>query len=214
MRWWQKEVWRQIVPTAPALLGLLVPGESVLKSLAAWDIYAIGYLGLTWLTYRRRDSAGLREVSRHSRPPRGLGWRLVTTSPDRLPQAAGAVALVAAVVVMPRAQQVGAPPGLAFGVCVIAVAGSWLMLQTGYAMSYAAAYLDGGGLRFPGEEKPLVGDFAYFAVAVGTSFGTTDVDVTTSRMRRLVMSHNILAFVFNTLIVAIAVAALTSFLAR
>lgn len=41
-----------------------------------------------------------------------------------------------------------------------------------------STYLERGGLDFPGDDEPGLIDFAYFAMAVGTTFGSTDVTVT------------------------------------
>ena len=49
-----------------------------------------------------------------------------------------------------------------------------------------------------------------FAVAVATTFGATDVNITTPRMRRIVNAHTLLTFVYNSVIVAL----LASFLAH
>ena len=49
------------------------------------------------------------------------------------------------------------------------------------------------------------GDYLYFAIAVQSTFGTTDVNVTTRDIRRTVMVHNCLAFVFNSVIIALIV---------
>jgi uncharacterized membrane protein len=88
------------------------------------------------------------------------------------------------------------------------------VLQVGYMLIYLREHADAGGLEFPGGEEPGLVDFGYFAVAVavGTTFGTTDVTVVRSRMRRLVLTHGVYAFVFNTAILAVAVTFVTSYL--
>ena len=48
------------------------------------------------------------------------------------------------------------------------------------------------------------------AVDVATTFGATDVNITTPRMRRIVNAHTLLTFVYNSVIVAL----LASFLTR
>ncbi|WP_342373195.1 DUF1345 domain-containing protein [Propioniciclava soli] len=53
-------------------------------------------------------------------------------------------------------------------------------------------------------------DYLYFAVAVSTTFGTTDVEVASRRMRRKVSLHGVLAFVFNTVVLAVAVGAIST----
>lgn len=63
-----------------------------------------------------------------------------------------------------------------------------------------------GGLSFPGGDTPPQGwDVLYFAIVIGMTAQTADVEVTTTRMRRLVIVHSVVAFFFNTIIVAAAV---------
>lgn len=81
-------------------------------------------------------------------------------------------------------------------------------------VSFAVAYVadnsleNGKGLDFPAEKTPNWSDYIYFAIAVMTTFGTTDVTVTSSAMRRTVTVHAVVAFFFNTVIVAVLVSAL------
>ncbi|WP_410636312.1 DUF1345 domain-containing protein [Amycolatopsis sp. cmx-4-83] len=41
-------------------------------------------------------------------------------------------------------------------------------------------------MRFPATERPNLLDFAYFAFTVGTSFATSDVEVQTRPIRRVI----------------------------
>ncbi len=61
-----------------------------------------------------------------------------------------------------------------------------------------------GGLP-PGERDPDYVDFLYFAYTIGCTSQTSDVAVTTRAARGLVLVHSILAFVFNTSILALAI---------
>ena len=54
------------------------------------------------------------------------------------------------------------------------------------------------------------GDYVYFAVSVGTTPGTTDVQVDSRHMRRVVTAHALIAFAFNTVILALVLSALTA----
>jgi len=62
-----------------------------------------------------------------------------------------------------------------------------------------------GGLRFPGEHRPVYGDFVYFSFVIGVACQTADVSVTSRPMRRLCLAHCILAFFFNTTILALSI---------
>lgn len=89
----------------------------MVKVLASWDIYATLYLLLTWLAFRRRGPAALREVAATSRRRR-LADRLFASPPAQVSQGAAAIALVATVIVMPQARSLGKSSGLVFAICI------------------------------------------------------------------------------------------------
>jgi uncharacterized membrane protein len=205
MRWWQRESTRQLLGIPAALLGsLLGPGERALQLLTSWDLYAIVYLGLTWLALRTTPPERLAELARSPRRRTWATWFFVST-PDQLSQAAAAVALVATVFAMPQVGELGTSTAVALGVCLVAVVTAWLTLHTGFLMSYVGEHAERGGLDFPGTPRPGLTEFVYFTASVATTFGTTDVSVTSTRLRRRVSLHNVLAFVFNTLVLTIAI---------
>ena len=92
------------------------------------------------------------------------------------------------------------------------IAGWWL-IHTIFTFRYAHLfYYDGDnnqradrGLEFPGTEKPSDYDFAYFSFVVGMTFQVSDVQVTTASMRRMVLTHGIIAFAYNTAILALGI---------
>jgi uncharacterized membrane protein len=97
------------------------------------------------------------------------------------------------------------------------VFGSWLLLPTLFALTYASAYYGpepDGGLAFPDPPRnfePDHTDFLYFSFTIAVTAQTSDVGVTTRRMRRLVLSQSVLSFVFNTTILAFSINAAASF---
>lgn len=62
-----------------------------------------------------------------------------------------------------------------------------------------------GGLAFPDTERPQGWDFLYFATVIGMTAQTADTGITTTQMRRIALMHSIVAFFFNTVILAAAV---------
>lgn len=87
---------------------------------------------------------------------------------------------------------------------------SWVTLLLTFTVSYVCldARRGWGQLGFPGEGERTTADYVYFAVTVSTTFGTSDVDVRTSRMRREVVAHSVVAFAFNTVIIALTLSLL------
>ena len=92
---------------------------------------------------------------------------------------------------------------------VTTIALSWTFIHTLFALHYAHDYYGEGnranGLIFPGKDKPDYWDFAYFAFVVGMTFQVSDVQVSNRLIRRLVVTHGALSFVFNTAILAVTV---------
>lgn len=86
---------------------------------------------------------------------------------------------------------------------------SWFFVHTMYAIHYAHEYYGDAGERqgivFPHREKPDYWDFVYFSFTLGAAAQTSDVVIVSKRMRRLALAHTILAFLFNTMILALAV---------
>lgn len=94
---------------------------------------------------------------------------------------------------------------------------SWFMVHTMAALHYAYEYYEApeatdsktpgavGGLEFPGGDEPDGPAFVYFAYVLGMTAQTSDVNVTSNAMRRLVTWHSVFAFFFNTVIVAATV---------
>ncbi|MFG2357052.1 DUF1345 domain-containing protein [Streptomyces sp. NPDC048521] len=95
---------------------------------------------------------------------------------------------------------------------VPAVLLAWAILQFGYAERYAQEYyraLPEEVLVFPNAKRPNFVDFAYFSFTLGTTFSVSDVETQTSRIRSKILSHSILAFIYNTATLGIAVGVIT-----
>lgn len=90
---------------------------------------------------------------------------------------------------------------------------SWFVTHTVFALRYAHEYYErtpdavtvDGGLQFPGGSSPDYWDFVYFSFVLGMTFQVSDVQVTSRKLRRLATVHGVLAFLFNTVIVALTV---------
>ena len=95
---------------------------------------------------------------------------------------------------------------------VVTVAASWTVMQTVFALHYAHEYYargptgePAGGLSFPGVEAPDYWDFLHFAIIIGVASQTADIAITDQTLRRLSTVHSLIAFVFNTLIIALTI---------
>ncbi|HXZ94279.1 MAG TPA: DUF1345 domain-containing protein [Burkholderiales bacterium] len=136
---------------------------------------------------------------------------------------AAAASLFAVTLVLSGAHRLGISRHVAFVLLAgLAVFSSWLLVHIGFAFHYAHRYYGDKaepfgepdrGLVFPGKERPDYLDFAYFSFVIAMTAQVSDVQVTTHRMRRLVLLHGIASFGFYTVILALAVNIVASALA-
>lgn len=85
---------------------------------------------------------------------------------------------------------------------------AWLFVNLVYAFHYANIYYDkegGGGLDFPGEGDPLFADFCYFSFVIGMTCQVSDVQITSTYLRRVATIHGLVAFAFNLGVLALVV---------
>ncbi|MFA5969718.1 MAG: DUF1345 domain-containing protein [Sphingomonas sp.] len=120
------------------------------------------------------------------------------------------VSLVVLVAVMSEMHAKTNRPEIALIVGTLAL--TWLFSNTVYALHYAHLYYQGdergadrGGIDFPGNGEPDYWDFAYFSFTLGMTFQTSDVEVPSRFIRRVVLGHCMAAFVFNIGVLALTI---------
>ncbi len=105
---------------------------------------------------------------------------------------------------------------------------SWTLIHTVFTLRYAHLYYTfpsrqhleigeepHGGLDFPGDMKhPDFLDFAYFSFVLGMTFQVADVSITGRTIRRLALLHGFIAFVYNTIIVALSINIISGMIAK
>jgi len=170
------------------------------KLLIGWDVAVALYLVLGLEMVVRSDMSHIR--SRASMQDEGAIALLL------LPAAAAIASLVAIFAELASAK--GSPNyGWHAALAVATIVLSWTFIHVLFALHYAHDYYGSGnranGLIFPGDDKPDYWDFVYFAFVVGMTFQVSDVQVSNRLIRRLVVTHGALSFVFNTAILAVSV---------
>ena len=191
--------------------GLLLPGSTrtVTRVLVGWNVGVWTYLLLEAMLMARADHADLRRIARASAEGAHTVLAAVVC--------ASLASLSAIVLELAEAKSPGAGralPQVLF--TLVTVAGSWLLVGTLFTLSYASLYYrdagddqPGAGLLFPGQDdaafRPDYIDFLYFAFTIAVALQTADVAVSTRPMRKLVLMQSLLAFVFNTTLLALTV---------
>ncbi len=190
------------------LVALLLPHSwrLPLRTIVCWDVGAIVFMGLAVVMMNRSDHHIMRrraEINNESR------WRIL------LGGAIGSgISLLAIVYMLKDAKQLE-PKFLALhvGLAALTLACSWFLVHTMFALHYAHDYYVAlirhpdapASLEFPTEDNPDYWDFMYFSFVLGMTAQVADVDINSRRFRKLCTLHGILAFYFNTVIVAMSI---------
>lgn len=90
------------------------------------------------------------------------------------------------------------------------IALSWFFTHLIFALHYAQMFCAAeardpaelGGLEFPSDERPDYWDFLYFAMVMGATSQTADVNIRSKPIRRVATIHCLVSFPFNTAILA------------
>jgi uncharacterized membrane protein len=108
----------------------------------------------------------------------------------------------------------GVPDTLHLFVHLLTIPLGWTTLHTIMAFHYAhlfyarhpaATAADAGGLAFPETQEPGAWDFLYYSFVVGMTAQVSDVQVVSTRLRKLTLVHGVASFFFNAVILALAV---------
>lgn len=205
-----------LVPTVTLLVLALTPpsgtggiATTVVLSLVGWNTFVVAYLILTHRTFNRVDSEQFRARMARRGAKIPWIWRVLTPAGDG-PTWAVESALVAFVVVLvlPHVQAIEIDDWLLVPLSLSILLSCWALSVVSYALHYAQYDIEHPGLDFPGARTQAFADYMYFSIAVATTFGATDVNITTPRMRKIVNLHTILTFIYNSVIVALLAALL------
>lgn len=191
---------------------IAVPASAhvVTRMLIGWDIGVLLYLvaGFAMMAQSTAD-----EISAHAdAQDEGAAALLVLTI------AASIASFGAIFIELANAEQKAPGYGLQVALAIATVVLSWTFVHTIMALHYAYEFYgeaeSSRGLKFPGDEPPDYWDFIYFAFVIGMTFQVSDVAVTNKIIRRTVVAHGVLSFVFTTAIVALTVNVAASALQR
>lgn len=218
----RRAAWATLISIAiPVLAGLcirstpLMEGHefaaSVVLVLAGFTIFALTYVVLTLTTFSGLgpDDFRVRMRARSAAQRHRLGSPIIG---GKIPAFAleSTVLTLITVLVLPHIEAISLDDLVLIPITLCVLLSSWMLSMVSYALHYAQRDLEEPALEFPGERANTFADYMYFSIAVATTFGATDVNITTPRMRHVVNLNTLLTFVYNTVIVAL----LASFLIR
>jgi uncharacterized membrane protein len=96
-----------------------------------------------------------------------------------------------------------------FALAAVTLVNSWILVPTIFTTHYAdmfySAKAEDRPLRFPETPMPVFWDFAYFSFTIAAACQTSDVSTTNAAVRRTVIAHTLISFLFNASILGFAI---------
>ena len=174
------------------------------RVLVAWDVGAGLYLALAWTMMLRANVERMRRRAKEQ-DDGAVAVLGLTVFASLASLAAIVLELMGAKGHSPHEQH------LHLALSIVTILCSWFLVHTAFALHYAHEFYEDAPdtkhacLAFPGTTEPRYLDFVYFSFVLGTTSQTSDVTIRSGGMRRLAFIHGVIAFFFNTTLLALVV---------
>jgi uncharacterized membrane protein len=190
---------------AGLVLLVLLPASfrPVTRGLLAWDLTAAIYVGAAfWMVARSTVETCHARAALYDESD----WMITT-----LVVVSSAASFVAIFAELASIKSGRAPLAISLVVTGATVVLSWTFTHVIFTLHYANLYYrplgqsPPGGLEFPGKRAPDYRDFLYYSFVIGCATQTADVNTVSPAMRRATLVHGVIAFAFNTAILALMI---------
>ena len=192
------------------LVYLLLQGHLLwrIHLIAAWDAFAFALLTLAWTRIFTAEPRMVVKLATLQPASRKLIVAFVIVAACA---SLGAVAFLLGMAKGLTGQRLATHVMLALATVIL----SWLLLHTVFTLHYAHLFYSAPhgkdkehtprGLVFPdGEIEPDYLDFAYFSFVIGMTSQVSDVQIDSRVFRRWALLHGMVAFAFNTAVLALS----------
>lgn len=183
--------------------------EITTRLILSWDVFSITMIFFTWIMFFHTNEKELCDVVESQDDGLKVIFSIVLIGV--------CFSLFGTILLLQGKQATSENKILHTIVSLSPVLFSWILLHTIFTVRYAHLYHDKkrlgtgsntGGVAFPGNQEPDYVDFAYFSFVIGMTFQVSDVQINARAIRRFVLLHSIISFVFNTIIVALTINAI------
>jgi uncharacterized membrane protein len=167
------------------------------------DIAALTFLGAVWPIILRADGMNTQQhATREDDTSQQATALLIGASTASL--------LAVGFVLGLAGRQNGAPRVLLVAFAMLTVTLSWVVINTVYTLRYAHLHYraPGAGIAFgdaPDPKRADYRDFAYVAFTIGMTYQVSDTTLRGRPLRRTVLTHALISYLFGVIIVAGAI---------
>jgi uncharacterized membrane protein len=166
---------------------------------AGWIATAVVYLVWLWASLANMTAPGIEIVVQQRRPARRPADAVIVIA---------SVASLSGVAFLLIASKANGPDAtIAAVIGFLSVIASWLVVHAVFSLRYAILYYTEpvGGIDFNSDDKPTFADFAYLAFTIAVTYGVTDTVLKNRVIRKTVLQHAMVSYLFGTVILAITV---------
>jgi uncharacterized membrane protein len=185
-------------------ISLLLPASwsTITRVLLAWDCGVILFLASIFLWMRGMSAEKILSRYMEEDPSGPIILILVT--------AAALASVIATVELLATLRHVAQDVRVWHSVlATTTLVLSWLLVPTMFTMHYADMFYSAPTadrpLSFPQTKMPVFWDFAYFSFTIAAANQTADVTTTTVSIRKVLIAHEIVSFIFNASIIGFAI---------
>jgi uncharacterized membrane protein len=166
---------------------------------AGWDAAALAFLITVWPIIVRANSSSAAQLATREDETRGSATMLLLAASVASLLGVGLALILAG-------QESGPLKVLLVGFAVLTVVLSWTVVNTVFTLRYADQHFSSGaaGIAFGDSDRPeapTYRDFAYVAFTIGMCYQVSDTTVRDRRIRRTVLAHALLSYLFGVAIV-------------
>lgn len=185
---------------------LLLDMSTFTRIIISWDVFAIAMITMMWILFFTTTAGEQREIVKRQDDDIRVIFAIILISV--------CISLFGALFLILSTNESIFEKDLRTIVTIAAITTSWILLHTIFTIRYAHLYHNPiaavaengvGGIDFPKTDSPDYIDFAYFSFVIGMTFQVSDITISSKTVRRYVLMHSLISFVFNTIIVALTV---------
>lgn len=178
----------------------------LMETMLLWDVFSLCYLIISWVVLVKRPVPEIRKWAKKDDGSAVFVFLLILIS--------SFASMFTVLLLMFSQRDAAARNSLYVPVAIAGMVLSWIMVHSIYTFHYAHMYYDDDevypdkdahGLEFPGDATPDYIDFAYFAFVIGCTFQVSDIEISSPKIRRVVLFHGLLSFALNTFVVALTI---------
>jgi uncharacterized membrane protein len=195
-------LWISLATGSAVFFCLPAHWSTLSRALVCWNCGVALFLTLiyVWMTRLTAEQICTKYIEEDESAPIILA--VVTT--------AALFSLVAIVEPLATIKQVAGAQRVAhFALAALTLVNSWILVPTMFTTHYAdlfySAKEDDRPLHFPQTPMPVFWDFAYFSFTIAAACQTSDVSTTNAGVRKAVIAHTVISFLFNASILGFAI---------